>query len=73
MTIVKVAEILVESRHGWQDATHRALLEASKVIGNIQSIYLQDYHTLIEDGGALSYRVNVKVSYKVNSNRQANS
>lgn len=73
MAIIKVAEILVESKHGWQDATRKALLEVSNTIQNIQSIYLQDSQTLIDDGGAVNYRVNVKVSYKVNPNRQANS
>jgi flavin-binding protein dodecin len=68
MTIIQVAELLVESSHGWQDATHKALLEASNTIQNIQSIYLQDYQTRIEDGGVVNYRVHVKVSYKVTSN-----
>jgi flavin-binding protein dodecin len=73
MTIVKVAEILVESNHSWHDAMQKALLEASRTAENIQSISLQDDQTPANDGDTINYRVNAKISYKVNSNHQADS
>lgn len=65
MTVVKVIELLAESKESWEDATQEALTEASKRIRNIKSIYVEGFQIVIGDDGSHTYRVNTKVSFIV--------
>ena len=67
MAIVKVIEILSESKNSWEDAAKNAVAEASKTIKNIKSVYVQDQSCVINDGKVDAFRVNVKISFAVNS------
>lgn len=65
MAIVKVIELLAESKKSWEDATQNALTEAKKTVKNIESIYVKDMKAIVENGEITTYRVNAKVSFKV--------
>ena len=65
MAIVKVIELLAESNKSWEDATQNALKESSKTVNNIQAIYIKDFKAVVENGEISAYRVNAKVSFKV--------
>lgn len=67
MPVVKVIELLAQSDKSWEDATHVALREASKTVRNIQSIYVKDMQAIVENGAIVKYRVNVKVSFTLES------
>jgi flavin-binding protein dodecin len=66
MSVVKVIELIAESNKGWEDAAQNALTEAQKTVKNIESIYIKDMKAIVEDGKISKYRVNTKVSFKVN-------
>ena len=67
MAVVKVVELLAQSEKGWEDATKVALKEAARTIRDIKSIYVKDFQASVEDDKITQYRVNVKVSFTVNS------
>ncbi len=66
MAIVKVIEILSESKNGWEAAAQEAVAEASKTINDIQSIYIENFQAIVDKGKIVNYRVNCKISFIVN-------
>ncbi len=65
MSVVKVIEVLAESEKSWEDATQKALDEASKTVKNIESIYIKEMQAVVENNQIVSYRVNAKISFVV--------
>jgi len=65
MSMVKVVEIIAESKNSWSDAADNAVKQASKSIHNIKSLYVQDMQAVVEDGKIAKYRVNAKVSFVI--------
>ncbi|MGD2047859.1 MAG: dodecin family protein [Chloroflexota bacterium] len=65
MAIVKVIEVLAQSEDSWEDATQQALVEASKTVRNIQSIYIKEFQADVENNEITNYRVNAKISFLV--------
>ena len=67
MSIVKVIEVIASSEKSFDDAVQNALTEASKSVKNIDSIYVKHFKAKVEDNRVVSYGVNAKISFKVNS------
>jgi dodecin len=66
MAIVKVIEVIASSEKSFDDATRNALIEASKSVKNIQSIYVKEMKATVEDNKIVAFGVNAKVSFVVN-------
>jgi dodecin len=66
MAVLKVIEVLSSSTKSWEDATNNAVMEASKTIKDISSVYVQDMSTTVKDGKVDEYRVNVKITFRIN-------
>ena len=65
MSVVKVIELLAESKDGWEAATKEAVKEASKTVENIKAVYVENMQAVVEGGEIVTYRVNVKISFMV--------
>ncbi len=65
MAILKVIEILANSKKSWEDATRKAVAEGSKTVKNITSVYVQDQSATVKDGKVKEFRVNVKITFAV--------
>ena len=65
MAILKVIEILANSTTSWEDATKKAVREASKTVKNISSVYVNEMSTTVEDGEVKEFRVNVKITFSI--------
>ena len=65
MSVVKVIELMADSTKNWEDATQVAVTEASKTVDNIKSVYVKNLQAIVDDKNIVKYRVNVKVSFKV--------
>lgn len=65
MPIVKVIEVIAGSEKSFDDAVNNALIEASKSVKNIKSIYVKEMNANVEDNKIVSYGVNAKVSFEV--------
>lgn len=63
MAVVKVIELLSQSDKSWEDATRKALKEASKTVRNIKSIYVKEMQAIVENDEIVQFRVNAKVSF----------
>ncbi|MCB0427992.1 MAG: dodecin domain-containing protein [Mangrovimonas sp.] len=66
MSVLKVIEILSSSKESWEDATSKAVAEASKTLMNIRSAYVQDQSVTIKNNKVDEYRVNLKITFEVN-------
>lgn len=66
MAVLKVIEILSNSEKSWEDATKKAVKQASKSVKNIRSVYVQDQSASVKDGEVTEFRVNVKITFEVN-------
>lgn len=65
MAVLKVIEILANSKEGWEDATRLAIKEASKTVKNIRSAYVKEQSCEVDGDNITHFRVNVKVSFEV--------
>lgn len=65
MGVVKVIELLAQSDTSWEDATQKALSEASKTVRNIKSIYVKEMQAIVENDQIVKYRINAKVSFSL--------
>ncbi|WP_296764873.1 dodecin family protein [Sediminimonas sp.] len=63
MSMLKVVEVLAESDKSFEDATQRAVTQASESVRNIKSIYIKDMNAAVENNRIVSYRVNAKISF----------
>jgi flavin-binding protein dodecin len=67
MGIVKVIEVIASSDKGFTEATENAVKEASKTVKNIESIYVKHMNANVKDNKIVSYAVNAKISFIVES------
>ncbi len=65
MAILKVIEILAESKTSWEDAAQDAVKAASKTVDNIKSVNIENLQAIVEDNKVVKYRVNAKISFVV--------
>lgn len=65
MAILKVIEVLANSDKSWEDATGKAVRQAAKTVRDIVSVYVQDQSCTVKDGEVDEFRVNVKITFKI--------
>ena len=65
MAIMKVIEVLSESKTSYEDAISKAVKKASKSIKNIKSAYVNEQSAVVTDGKVTAYRVNLKITFQV--------
>lgn len=65
MSVVKVIEVLSDSKVSWEDAAQQAVAKASETLHNVRSIYIKDHSATVENGKIISYRITAKVSFSL--------
>ncbi|MCB0463598.1 MAG: dodecin family protein [Flavobacteriaceae bacterium] len=65
MAVMKVIEVLANSDKSWEDATVKAVKEASKTVKNIKSAFVQSQSVVVKDNNVSEYRVNLKITFEV--------
>ena len=65
MAVVKVIEILAESKVSWEDAAQNAINEAAKTVGGINQINIENMKAVVKDNKIVMYRINTKISFTV--------
>ena len=65
MAVLKVIEVLSSSTVSWEDATQKAVAEASKTVKNIRSVYVKEQSATVKDGKVLEYRMNLKLTFEI--------
>ncbi|MBT4413454.1 MAG: dodecin domain-containing protein [Polaribacter sp.] len=66
MAIMKVIEVLANSNKSWEDATKKAVKQASKSVKNIKSVFVQSQSAVVNDDEVTEFRVNLKITFEVN-------
>ena len=61
--MLKVIEVLAESDKSWEDAAAQAVVNASKTLHGIRSIYVENMEAKVEGDKIVSYRINGKISF----------
>ncbi|HBL76242.1 MAG: dodecin [Bacteroidetes bacterium GWF2_42_66] len=64
MALLKVIELLAESKKSWEDATQNAVTEASKSVRNIRSVYAKNLSAEVNEGKITNWRVNCKITFE---------
>ena len=66
MSMLKVIEVLAESDKSWDDAAQVAVTNAAKTVRHIKSIYVDNMQATVDENGKISkYRLNAKISFKI--------
>lgn len=65
MAVLKVIEILSSSEKSWEEATRKAVKEASKTVKNIRSAYIKEQTCVVDGDNITHFRVNVKITFEV--------
>lgn len=69
MGVHKVIEVLSQSPKSWEDATQKAVAEAAETVDDIRSAYVKEMLAIVENNKVTQYRVNLKVTFEVATNR----
>lgn len=70
MAVIKVLNLVGESKTGWDDAIKNAVKEASKTVKNISGIEVTNQTANVKDGNIVEYKANVQVAFKVDTSDQ---
>ncbi len=65
MAILKVIEVLSSSTVSWEDATQKAVLQASKTLKNLKSVYVKEQSATVKNGKVDEYRMNLKITFEL--------
>jgi len=65
MAIMKVIEVLSNSEKSWEDATKKAVKQASKSVKNIKSVFVQSQSAVVTGDEVTEFRVNLKITFEV--------
>ncbi|CAM1371795.1 conserved hypothetical protein [Tenacibaculum litoreum] len=65
MAVMKVIEILANSEKSWEDATRKAIKEASESVKGIKSAFVQSQSVVVNDDEITEFRVNLKITFEV--------
>lgn len=66
MAVMKVIEVLANSEKSWEDATKKAVKQASKSVKNIKSVFVQSQSAVVKNDEVTEFRVNLKITFEVN-------
>mgnify|MGYP000619208786 CR=1 FL=1 len=66
MAVMKTIEVMSESKKSWEDAVQNVIDTASDSVDDIKSVWVKDQTAIVKDGKLDTYRVNCKVTFKVN-------
>lgn len=65
MSVLKVIEVLGNSKVSFEDAVTNVITEASKTVKNIKSVYVKDMQVTVENNKIKEYRVNTKICFGI--------
>ncbi|MDI9419581.1 MAG: dodecin domain-containing protein [Firmicutes bacterium] len=67
MAVIKVIELVGQSKRGWQAAVQAAVEEAAKTIRHITGVEVLNWTGNVANGEIVEYKANVKLVFRVES------
>ena len=64
--VVKVIEVMAQSKKSWEDAADIAIKEAAKSVNDIKSINIVNTSARVEKKKIVKYRITAQISFVVN-------
>ena len=68
-SVYKIIELVGTSSESWEKAAAAALNEASKTVRDLRVAEISAFDIALEDGNVKTYRVKIKASFKIESER----
>ena len=68
-SIVKVIEVIAQSDKGLDDAIRSAVMEASKTVNGIKTVWVDNISAEVDGNRVTAFRVNAKLSFVVEGHR----
>ena len=65
MIMLKVIEVLAESKKSWEDAAEVAVSTAAKTVRNIRSIHVDNFQAAVKNDKIAAYRINAKITFEL--------
>jgi flavin-binding protein dodecin len=65
MSVVKIIELVGESKESWQDAANNVIKEAQKTLRGITRIGIEEFDLRMANDKVDVYRVRAKVSFRI--------
>jgi flavin-binding protein dodecin len=65
MSMLKVIEVLAESKKSWDDAAQVAVNTAAKSVRNIRSINMENMSAQVAKGRIVNYRIIAKIAFEL--------
>ncbi len=63
--VVKIIQLIGNSKEGWQEATQNAIDEAARTVKNIQSVHVKRCTAKVKDNRITEYRAVVNIAFVV--------
>jgi dodecin len=63
MSVARVTEISSTSPQSFEDAVKQGIDRATKTLRGVTAAWLQDQRVIIQDGKAVEYQVNLKITF----------
>jgi len=64
-SVAKVIELSADSEKSFEDALQEGIKRANQTLRNVRSIWIKDQEVLFADGAVKSYRLHLKVTFKL--------
>ena len=65
MSVVKIIELVGESKNNWDEAAKKVIEEAQKTLRGVTRIGVEEFDVRMKDDKVDVYRVRAKVSFRV--------
>lgn len=63
MPIARVTELSATSDQSFEDAVNQGIQRATQTLRNVESAWIKDQNVLIGDGGDVTYKVNMAITF----------
>ena len=65
MSVLKVIEVMSNSKKSWDDAVAKGVSKAAKSLRGVRSAHIEHQSVVVEEGKITEYRVTLKVSFEL--------
>jgi len=69
VTVVKVIEVVGESKDSWDGAVRDAVKQASKTVRNISGVEIYNLTANVQNGDVVEYKANCKIAFPVDGTK----
>jgi dodecin len=65
MAVLKVIEVMSNSKKSWEDAAAKGVAKASESLRGIRSAHVEHQSVVVDNGKITEFRVSLKLSFEI--------